>query len=200
MRQNCLQDTFAILQHLVVPEPKDFPALAFQIGVTNIVARAFCVLRAVSFDDQLSANAKKVDNVGADRNLPAKLNAIQTTVAQQAPEAKLAVGRRSAHRSSARALVRRDACISLHRLSIGGAALIRRAFGAPPSPRGRRGRDALIRPRSARPPSPWGRRGSHGAVQHPFSLGEKVAGEAGRMRAPGSRLRKRLALRRQLLQ
>jgi hypothetical protein len=58
MRQNCLQDPFAILQHLAVPEPKDFPALAFQIGVTNSVARAFCVLRAVSFDDQLSANTK----------------------------------------------------------------------------------------------------------------------------------------------
>jgi hypothetical protein len=180
MRVNCLQNPFAILRHLVVPEPKDFPPVALKIGVTNIVARAFRVLRAVGFDDQLSANAEKVDNVRADWDLTAKLYAIQTTVAQQAPEAQLGVGRRAAHRSSARALARRHACISLHRLSIGGAALIRRAFGAPPSP--------------------WGRRGSHGAVEHPFSLGEKVAGEAGRMRVLGSRLRKRLALRRQLLQ
>jgi hypothetical protein len=105
MRQDCLQNPFAILQHLVVPEAKHLPPLAFQIGVSGLIARAFRVLRSVGFDDQLSANAKKVDNVGADRDLPAKLNAIQATVAQEAPEAKLGVGRRSAHRSSARALV-----------------------------------------------------------------------------------------------
>jgi hypothetical protein len=85
MRQNCLQDTFAILQHLVVPEPKDFPALAFQIGVPSLVARAFSVLRTVGFDDQLSANAKKVDNVRSDGNLPAKLEAVQATVTQETP-------------------------------------------------------------------------------------------------------------------
>ena len=73
MRENCLQNPFAILQHLVVPEPKDFPALAFQIGVSGPVARAFRVLETVSLDDQLSANAKKVDNVGTDWDLPAKL-------------------------------------------------------------------------------------------------------------------------------
>jgi hypothetical protein len=105
MRQDCLKYAFAILEHLVVPEPKDFPALALQIGVSDIVTKALCVLRTVSLDDQLSANAKKVDDVRSKWDLPAKLNAIQATVAQEAPEAKLGVGRRSAHRSSARALV-----------------------------------------------------------------------------------------------
>jgi hypothetical protein len=85
MRVNCLQNPFAILQHLVVPEPKNFPALAFQIGVSGLVARALSVLRAVSLDDQLSANAKKVDNVGADWDLPAKLQAVQATIAQKTP-------------------------------------------------------------------------------------------------------------------
>ena len=106
MRQDCLQNPFAILQHLVVPEAKHLPPLARQISVTDIVTKAFRVLRAVGFDDQLSANAKKVDNVGADWDLPAKLNAVQATIAQKAPEAKLGVTRRSAHSSSARALVR----------------------------------------------------------------------------------------------
>ena len=105
MRENCLQDTFAILQHLVVPEAKHLPALAFQIGVSGLVAKAFGVLRSVGFDDQLSANAKKVDNVRSDWNLPAKLEAVQATVAQKTPEAQLGVSRRSAHRSSVRALV-----------------------------------------------------------------------------------------------
>ena len=106
MRQNCLQDTLAILQHLVVPEAQDFPSLAFQIGVSGLIARAFGVLRPVGLDNQLSANAKKVDNVRSEWDLPAKLNAVQATIAQKAPEAKLGVTRRSAHSSSARALVR----------------------------------------------------------------------------------------------
>ena len=138
MRENCLQNPFAILQHLVVPKAKHPPALARQISVTDIVTKAFCVLRTVGLDDQLSANAKKVDKVGADWDLPAKLESAEATVAKKAPEAQFAVGRRAAHRSSAGALVRRDPCVGLHKSSIGGAALIRRAFGAPPSPRGRR--------------------------------------------------------------
>src|SRR5580693_1226375 len=143
MRVNCLQNPFAILDHLVVPEAKHLPPLARQISVTDIVTKAFCVLRAVGFDDQLSANAKKVDNVGADRNLSAKLESAEATIAQETPQAEFAVGRRASHRSGAGALVRRDACVSLHR--------------------------------------------SPTAAQR-------------RMRALGSRLRKRPALRRQLLQ
>jgi hypothetical protein len=105
MRVNCLQNPFAILQHLVVPEPKHLPALVRQITVTDIVAKAFCVLRTVGLDDQLSANTKKVDNVGADRNLSAKLESAEATIAQEAPQAEFAVGRRAAHRSGAGALV-----------------------------------------------------------------------------------------------
>jgi hypothetical protein len=145
MRVNCLRNPFAILRHLVVPEPKDFPPLALKIGVTNSVANAFRVLRAVGFDDQLSANVEKVDDVRTDRNLPAKLETAEATVAREAPKAKFSVGRRAANRSSARTLLRRDARVGLHRSSIGRAALIRRAFGAPPSPRGRRGSRTDVR-------------------------------------------------------
>ena len=106
MRQNRLQNAFAILQHLVVPEAKHVPPLVRQISVTDIVAKAFGVLRTVGFDDQLSANAKKVDNVGADRNLSAKLESAQATIAQETPQAEFAVGRRASHRSGAGALVR----------------------------------------------------------------------------------------------
>src|SRR5580704_3484578 len=97
MRQNRLQNPFAILDHLVVPEAKHLPPLARQISVTDIVTKAFCVLRAVGLDDQLSANAKKVDNVGANRNLSAKLESAQATIAQKTPEA---VRCRSARRAS----------------------------------------------------------------------------------------------------
>jgi hypothetical protein len=75
-------------RHLVVPEPPDFPALTFQISVAGLVAKAFCVLRAVGLDDQLSANAKKVDDVGTDWDLPAKLESAEAAIAQKTPQAK----------------------------------------------------------------------------------------------------------------
>jgi hypothetical protein len=87
MREDCLKHALAILRHFIVPEPKHLPALAFQIGVPRLVARAFGVLRAVGFDNQLSANTKKVDNVRADRNLSAKLESAEAPVAQKTPEA-----------------------------------------------------------------------------------------------------------------
>jgi hypothetical protein len=190
MRENCLQNPFAILQHLVVPKAKHLPALARQISVTDSVTKAFRVLRAVSLDDQLSANTKKVDNVGADRNLPAKLEPAEATIAQKTPESELAVGRGSAHRSGAGALVRRDARVGLHRLSIGGAALIRRAFGAPPSPRGRRGLPALTLGLSA----------EEKARSAPLLPRGEGGPKGGRMRVLGSRLRKRPAVRGEFLQ
>jgi len=39
------------------------------------------VLRSVGFDNQSGRNAKEVDNVGSDRNLPTKLEAIQASIA-----------------------------------------------------------------------------------------------------------------------
>src|ERR1700677_626456 len=163
MRQNFLQHALAILGHLVVPKAKPLPTLARQISVTDRVAKTFCVLRAVSLDNQLSLNAEKVDDVGSKRDLPAKLDAIQAAIAQETPKAKLGVSRHAAHGPSAGALARRDAEISFHRSSIGGKALIRRF--APPSPRGRRGSHTDVRlgpvltgKGAIRRPSPSGRR------------------------------------------
>ena len=72
------------------------------------------MLKTVRLDDQLSADEKKVDDIRSDRDLPAKFESVQATIAKEAPEAKLYVSRRAAHRSGARALVRRDACVSFH--------------------------------------------------------------------------------------
>ncbi len=81
MRQDCLKDALTIEEHLVVPEAKHFPASVFQIGVADNVATAFSVLRTVGFDNQLSANTKKVDDVRAYGNLSAKLESAEPTVA-----------------------------------------------------------------------------------------------------------------------
>jgi hypothetical protein len=108
MRQNCLQDTFSILEHLVVPKAKHLPPLARQIRVSDSVATAFRVLETVGFYDQLSANTKKVDDVRADGNLPAKLNPIQAAITQKTPKAQLDASRSAAHRASARALTSGD--------------------------------------------------------------------------------------------
>jgi hypothetical protein len=64
------------------------------------------VLETVSLDDEPSANAKKVDDIRSDRDLPAKLNSIQATVAQKTPQAQLDVSRRAVHRTSTGPLVR----------------------------------------------------------------------------------------------
>ena len=85
--EDCLKHAVAIAQHFIVPKAKDFPPTALKIDVTNCLARAFSVWRTVGFDDQLSANTKKVDNVRADRNLSAKLESAEAPVAQKTPEA-----------------------------------------------------------------------------------------------------------------
>jgi hypothetical protein len=85
MGQNCLQDALAIEEHLIVPETKHRPALSCEIGVTGIISVAFGMLETIRLDDQLGANTKKVDNIRSDRNLPAKLEAIQATIAQKTP-------------------------------------------------------------------------------------------------------------------
>jgi hypothetical protein len=85
MRQNCLQHALAIQEHLIVPETKHRPALPREIGVTGIISMAFGMLETIRLDDQLGAKTKKVDNIRSDRNLPAKLEAIQATIAQKTP-------------------------------------------------------------------------------------------------------------------
>jgi hypothetical protein len=155
MRQDCLKHALTIEEHFIVPKTKDLPAPARQIGVSRVVATAFGMLETVSLDDQLSADAKKVDNIRSHRNLPAKLDPIQPTIAQKTPKAKLGVGGRGAHRSRARSLTAGDAFVRLHRSAIGGEALIRRAFGASTFPQ-------------------WGTGFRRRRLAQPFSPREKV--------------------------
>ena len=79
------------------------------------------------------ADAEEVDNIRPDRDLPAKLEAVEAPVAQQSPKAKLGIGRREPHCASSGAFARRDAFIDLHTSLSSG-----RAHARPPSPRGRR--------------------------------------------------------------
>jgi hypothetical protein len=85
----CITPWFQKTQH--------HPALARQIGVSVFVPKVLRVLRAVGLDDELRADAKEVDDVRSDWDLSAELQAAQSSVAQQPPEAKLRIGRRVPH-------------------------------------------------------------------------------------------------------
>jgi hypothetical protein len=49
-RGNCLQDSDPVLQDVVVPEPKDLPALSMEISISLLIA-TIGVLSAVRVDD-----------------------------------------------------------------------------------------------------------------------------------------------------
>ena len=80
----------------MVPKAQHSPAFASEIGVATFVAHILGVLGTVGFDDQTRTDAKEVDDIGSDRDLPAKLEIAKTPVAQQSPKAKLGLGRRAA--------------------------------------------------------------------------------------------------------
>ena len=135
-----MHDAFAMTQNIVVPEGQYSPALAGEIGVAMFVARMLPMLRAVGFDDQPGADAKEVDNVGADRDLPAKLEAAEAPVAQQTPEAMLRIGRRAPHCASTRAFhspkrLHRSSRVALTRPRSRAATFSPREKGKPRWPR-----------------------------------------------------------------
>ncbi len=66
------------------------------MGEAPFVANTFAVLRTISSGDHPRADAKEVDNIGSDRDLPAKLEAVEAPIAQQSRKAKLGLGRRAA--------------------------------------------------------------------------------------------------------
>src|SRR5688500_11221443 len=90
------------MQEYVVVPVSDHPvALRFQYGgPARVVLGLFGMLSAVELDDELRQRADEIDDVRADRNLPAETEAFHLASAQESPELALGV----------RALVSQLAC------------------------------------------------------------------------------------------
>lgn len=78
--QDCANHAFHMVQHLVVPEAKDLPALGFQPGGAGDVRGAGGMVTAVEFNCETGFTAGEVENVGADGELAGKARAVQAEV------------------------------------------------------------------------------------------------------------------------
>ena len=74
---------------LMIPEACDRKTLTREPRVSDCVARATSVPRAVALDDQASLETDEIDDVASERNLPTPLQRRQPTGAQQVPQAFL---------------------------------------------------------------------------------------------------------------
>jgi hypothetical protein len=97
-----------IRQNLVVPEADDHkPGILQNPRPLQITITSFRVLTAVNFDDQLQILTKKVRDKPRDRDLPAKLQSVETAASElqpklqfgiRLPASKLSRGRNGRHR------------------------------------------------------------------------------------------------------
>ena len=81
MRGNRLKDSGAVRHHIQIVEPNGTEASRRKIGGTPSIAALGVIgkmLPAIDFDDQSCIIADEIDDVGAYRNLPAKMRSPQT--------------------------------------------------------------------------------------------------------------------------
>jgi hypothetical protein len=94
-----IEDHILVLVQLIVPDADYAKTAALEFGIALQVARPVGVLAAVEFNDQASLVTGKVGHIGPYGNLPAELEASQTTIPQQLPEMLLDLGRPQAERT-----------------------------------------------------------------------------------------------------
>ena len=79
-------DPFRILDGVVCPEAQDAPAFVFRrTGPSSVCLDLKGMMLAVDLDDELSGQAGEVGEVGADRALPAELEAAEAAIAKEFP-------------------------------------------------------------------------------------------------------------------
>src|SRR5205085_4626014 len=97
--QNACEDSFLIVENVVVPETQDSKALCREIGIANRVPGIPSVLSAVGLDDQSFPQAGEVDNIAIDGDLRLELQAREPLCAQYLPQAMFGGGRFCPHPS-----------------------------------------------------------------------------------------------------
>jgi hypothetical protein len=90
--QDVLNDCIGGSRHLVVPDPNDAPAIAFEPGCAPLIGFAVRVLAAVDFDDEAVSYRNEVRDVRSDRALAAEFISRQPAISQDQPQPMLGVG------------------------------------------------------------------------------------------------------------
>ena len=103
--QDHLAHRLRLPEHLMVPEPQDPEAACTQERIALAVPRRIGVLSPIHFHHESRRQTGEIDDVDADRMLPAKAVAIELAHAQVTPEQSLGVCHGGAQRSRAVALL-----------------------------------------------------------------------------------------------
>jgi hypothetical protein len=94
-----LKNVFSAVEHIVVPEAQYGEACFSQLAVTGLVRHRSVVLPAIDFDDKLSFQTNKVQNVVTKGMLPAKFHT-ELLNSKLSPKNALGVGRLPAQGNS----------------------------------------------------------------------------------------------------
>ncbi len=71
-RGDRLQDAVAVLDDVVVPKAEQAPAQPPQPSIAQVMFTGACMLPTIGFDNQPRLDAREIDDVRRDRELPAK--------------------------------------------------------------------------------------------------------------------------------
>ncbi len=80
------EDTFQVLQHIVVPEPQHAEVVRRQPAIAYGVSFRLGMLSAIDLNNQSRSEAKKISYVRSNRNLSAKFEIGKSAVAQGKPQ------------------------------------------------------------------------------------------------------------------
>jgi hypothetical protein len=97
--QQFRQNTLKVSQNVIVPEAENQEIIGRKPTIATDVGLRFRVLAANNFDDHAGGVTNKVGNERTDRNLPAKLEICESTVAQREPELVLRIGHSRSQRT-----------------------------------------------------------------------------------------------------
>jgi hypothetical protein len=101
--ENIFHDSRSALQDIVIPISHHAETFVRQRLVSHHVVRRFRVLASIDLDDKPSLETDEVQDVVLERDLAAKFELRETTVAQQSPHRGLRICRLTPHSPGERA-------------------------------------------------------------------------------------------------